>query len=86
MPNVTLRDVPSELHSWLKQRAACSHRSVNKEVISLLEEVRGRADPPLARVTAQDIMEISRRAAALAIQDRRSDDEILGYGDNGLPN
>ncbi len=85
MPNVTLRDVPAELHSWLKQRAASRHRSVNKEVIALLEEVRGDAAAPVARATARDIMEIARRAAALPVQDRRSDDEILGYGENGLP-
>lgn len=85
MPNVTLRDVPTDLHAWLKQRAASHHRSVNKEVIALLENVRGGAGPKARRTTATEIMEIARRASALPLRDRRSDDEILGYGADGLP-
>jgi ribonuclease VapC len=41
MPNVTLRDVPIDLHSWLKQRAASHHRSVNKEVITARLGIEG---------------------------------------------
>ena len=85
MPNVTLRDVPDDLHSWLKQRAASHHRSVNKEVIALLEGVRGSGGLPPRRASAEEIMEIGRRAAALPLRDRRSEDDILGYGNNGLP-
>ena len=85
MPNVTLRDVPTDLHSWIKQRAVSRHRSVNKEVIALLEEVRGDAASPASRATPEDIMEISRRAAALTVRDQRGEDEILGYGNNGMP-
>lgn len=85
MPNVTLRDVPADLHSWLKQRAASHHRSVNKEVITLLEDVRGGTDPAVRRANAEEIMEIARRASALPLRDRRSEDEILGYGSDGLP-
>jgi plasmid stability protein len=85
MPSVTLRDVPDDLHSWLKQRAASHHRSVNKEVIALLEGVRGGGGPPPRPASAEEIMEIGRRAAALPLRDRRSEDEILGYSSNGLP-
>jgi plasmid stability protein len=85
MPNVTLRDVPADLHSWLKQRAVSHHRSVNKEVIALLEDVRGGAGPADRRASAEEIMEIARRASALPLRDRRSEDEILGYGNDGLP-
>jgi plasmid stability protein len=85
MPNVTLRDVPVGLHSWLKQRAASHHRSVNKEVIALLEEVRDGGTLPAGRASAEEIMDIARRAAALPVQDRRSEDEILGYGSAGVP-
>ena len=85
MPNVTLRDVPADLHSWLKQRAASHHRSVNKEVIALLEDVRGGTGPAARRANAEEIMDIARRASALPVRDRRSEDEILGYGSDGLP-
>ena len=85
MPNVTLRDVPADLHHWLKQRAASHHRSVNKEVIALLEDELGGGGAPPIRASAEEIMEIGRRAAALPRRDRRSEDEILGYSNNGLP-
>jgi plasmid stability protein len=84
MPNVTLRDVPIELHSWLEQRAASHRRSVNKEVIALLEEVRDGGTLPAGRASAEEIMDIARRAAALPVQDRRSEDEILGYRSDGV--
>lgn len=85
MPNVTLRDVPADLHYWLKQRAASHHRSVNKEVIALLEDVRGGTGPAARRANAAEIMEIARRASELPLRDRRSEEEILGYGNDGLP-
>ena len=85
MPNVTLRDVPADLHYWLKQRAAFHHRSVNKEVIALLEAVRGGTGPAARRASAAEIMDIARRASELPLRDRRSEEEILGYGNDGLP-
>jgi hypothetical protein len=37
MSNIVVRDVPEELHASLKQQAKAHHRSVNKEVLSLIE-------------------------------------------------
>lgn len=85
MPNLTLRNVPADLHSWLRQRAAAHHRSVNKEVIALLEDVRGEAGPATRRASTEEVIEIARRASALPVRDRRSEGEILGYGVDGLP-
>jgi plasmid stability protein len=85
MPNVTLRDVPAELHHWLKQRAADHHRSVNKDVIALLDGTRKGTTSPAPRATFEDIMAISHRAARLPVRDRRSEDEILGYDRDGIP-
>lgn len=66
--------------------AKAHHRSVNKQVIVLLEALRGRSE---AGLSADDkfnrLMEISRRCAALPILDHRSEDEILGYDENGIP-
>ena len=64
---------------------ASHHRSVNKEVIALLEDVRGGTGPAARRANAEEIMEIARRASALPLRDRRGEDEILGYGSDGLP-
>jgi antitoxin VapB len=83
---MTLRDVPEDLHAWLKQQAEAHHRSVNKEVIALLESLRIRPQPALTPEEKRArIEEISRRCAALPILDARSEDDILGYDENGIP-
>jgi len=38
MPGLLIRDIPDELHARLKQQAVQHHRSMNKEVIALLEQ------------------------------------------------
>jgi plasmid stability protein len=37
MANVTIRNVPEELHAALKERARRNRRSLNEEVLALLE-------------------------------------------------
>jgi plasmid stability protein len=37
MSNIVVRDVPEALHSSLKRQAKRHHRSVTKEVVSLIE-------------------------------------------------
>jgi len=88
MPTITLRDVPDDLHQRLKQQAKTHHRSVNTEVIVLLETIlRKPVNPteptPQERLSA--MMEISRHCAALPELDPRSANEIVGYDENGLP-
>ncbi len=38
MAGLVIRDIPEQLHARLKQQAAQHHRSMNKEVITLLEQ------------------------------------------------
>jgi plasmid stability protein len=49
MASVLIKNLPDELHRRLKQRAERHHRSLNKEVIALIEATLGRQpaqDPP----------------------------------------
>ena len=86
MATLTLRDVPDDLHDWLKRQAEAHHRSVNKEVLALLESLRGQPGAAWsAEERYQRLMEISRSNAELPILDTRSEDEILGYDENGVP-
>ena len=85
MATMTLRDVPDELHSWLKQQAEAHHRSVNKEVIAVLDSLRRQNVLPQARPTVEEIMAIAHRFSSLPALDDRSDDEIVGYDENGIP-
>jgi plasmid stability protein len=85
MPDLTLRDVPRELHRWLKQQAEAHHRSVNKEVVALLEDLRAGTPPPARKPSVEALKEISRQCAALPDLDQRSPEEIIGYDERGLP-
>ena len=47
MPGLMIRDLPSELHKLLKERAAAHRRSLSQEAIVVLEEaLRDAAGPP----------------------------------------
>jgi antitoxin VapB len=56
--------------------------AVLNSVRDRLERVRRERG---GRSLADELDEIALRCAALPALDRRSDDEILGYGDDGLP-
>lgn len=87
MNQITLRNVPEELHLWLKQQAASHRRSVNQEIITLLNAARSRpaaADSTPAEKRAR-IRRIAQRTAELQVIDTRSEEDILGSGPDGLP-
>ena len=80
MANLTIRDVSDDLHRWLREQAATHRRSLNKEVIVLLEALR--RSPYAARDSGkrlEGIRDIARRSVKLRIRDTRSEEEILGY-------
>lgn len=88
MPTLTLRDVPGDLHQWLKQQAEAHRRSLNQEVILQLDALRSRpggsadADP---QARLRRIRAIAKRAARMPVLDTRSEAEILGLGPDGVP-
>ncbi len=47
MPNLSLKNVPRDLHRKLKERARRNHRSLNAEILSALEQAIAprRIDP-----------------------------------------
>ena len=89
MRTITLR-LPEALQARLQSVAAANHRSVNKQATVLLEQALQTA--PVATQTPQNaqtryaaLMAIVQKARTEPVLDSRSDDEIMGYGDNGLP-
>ena len=56
--------------------------AVIKALGDRLERVRRERT---ARSLADDLMEIAHHCPSLPVQDTRSEDEILGYDENGLP-
>lgn len=57
---MTLKNVPDELHEGLKRRAQAHHRSLNGEILSILENAAG-----LAGTRHPDAEGILRRVDAL---------------------
>lgn len=91
MTALTLR-LPETLQNRLKHSAQIHHRSVNKQAVVLLEQALS-AQPVVPATVPADVfnqrvaalMAIGKSFAALPVVDTRTDDEILGYDDYGLP-
>ncbi len=88
MSTITLR-LPERLQTRLQSVALANHRSVNKQVAVLLEQALEAAQPaePSFDATARydSLMAIGRQYSALPVLDTRSDNDLLGYNEHGLP-
>ena len=71
-----------------RELADITGASMTQAVITALEEQLKREKGKFRSQNQleDDLMAISKRCAALPVQDDRSCDEILGYDDHGLPN
>lgn len=66
--NLSVKNVPEELAELLRQRAARNRRSLQRELLSILEAAVGRgigtsapSAPPRAALTIDELAEISQR-------------------------
>jgi plasmid stability protein len=55
MANLTVKGIPDELHAQIKRRAGENHRSMNREILQILEEAMERA--PQTRPDAEEILQ-----------------------------
>ena len=97
MSNLLIRDLPEDLHRWLRQDAQANHRSANRHAIALLDSVRQRTGDSSARPTTAErdeayavlrvkLAELHKQMAALpTINTHLTDDEIIGYDEHGAP-
>ena len=87
MNTITLR-LPDVLQARLQSAAVANHRSVNKQATVLLEQAL-QVTP--SNINADDktrfdaLMAIVQKARTEPVLDTRSDNDIMGYDDNGLP-
>ncbi len=69
-----------------RELAATTGESLTEAVLNALRErlrrERGRVRGPKLQ---HELRAIRKRCAGLRVRDRRSEDEILGYGDDGVP-
>jgi len=70
--NLSVKNVPEELAELLRRRAAANHRSLQKELLSILETAAGRSTgshgagaPPKAKRDALTIEQVAERARKL---------------------
>ena len=95
MSNLLIRDLPEDLHRWLRQDAEANHRSANRHAIALLESVR-RAPSAVANAHTADPVKLAALRAKLAqfhkqmaahptINQHLTDNEIIGYDEHGAP-
>ena len=67
--NLSVKNVPDDLAELLRRRAAANHRSLQRELLSILEAAVGRsagragaeAALPRAAITIDELAEISRK-------------------------
>jgi plasmid stability protein len=57
---LTVKNVPVDLAKRLKQRAARNHRSLQGELMAILQEA-GREEEPVGYLTLDDIAELAKR-------------------------
>lgn len=85
MPTLVLRNVPDHLHQKLKAVAAAHHRSMTQEAIATLSSGLG-VPPAAARPSAAATLAWLRREVWPTVRPAVvSDEQLLGYGDDGLP-
>ncbi len=87
MNTITLR-LPDVLQARLQSAAAANHRSVNKQATVLLEQALQVTPSNInadAKTQFDALMVIVQKARAEPVLDTRTDNEIIGYDNNGLP-
>lgn len=66
-----------------RELAKATGESITDAVIKALEERLARLPEPRTQARLEKIRAIQNRVAVLPVLDHRSDDEILGYDDQG---
>ena len=83
MSSITIRDLPPELHEELKERAKRNRRSLNSEIVSIIEDsIKTRVRPSNEEILAR-ADEMRARMKRLGIT--FTDEEITRYKNMGRP-
>lgn len=80
--NIKDEAVADAARELARRRGTTVTRAVGDAVAEALQREKARARP---QGLAEDILAIARHCQALPLLDARSEDEILGYGPDGVP-
>jgi plasmid stability protein len=78
MATVTVKNIPDELYERLKALAKVNHRSINGEIITIIERSVGRSPEEVA-----EILERTRQIRELTAHYVITDDEITRMKNEG---
>jgi plasmid stability protein len=78
MAAVTVKNIPNELYERLRALAKINHRSINGEIIAIIERSVGRSPEEVA-----EILERTRRIRELTAHYVITDDEITRMKNEG---
>ena len=80
-----IKQIPADLKQYWAEEAKRHDRSMNREVLRVLEEERARRQAAHASVKDMDgILEAARRLQSFAVLDDRPIDDLL-YDKEGMP-
>jgi len=68
-----------------REVAKATGETLTAAVVQSLRERLARVRRVRGRPLREELLAIGRRCARLSVRDQRSDDEIVGYDDRGLP-
>lgn len=85
MSEIFIKQIPEDLKRFWSSEAKRNSRSMNKEMIRLLEDERARREAgPRPKKSLEAIMAAARQVQSFAVTDNRPVDEIL-YDAEGMP-
>jgi plasmid stability protein len=85
MATLVVRNIPDDLMNRLKARAMAHRRSMTQEAILSLEAALDADATPATRPSVEETLDWLRREVwTLPVLDARSEDEILGYNEQGI--
>ncbi len=68
MPAIVVRDLPPAIHQKLKQQAERNHRSMNREIIAVLEREMNAPRPVELPAPVKSLVPVDGRSIADAIR------------------
>jgi len=80
---LNIKDPETDLYA--RRLAKLTGRSITESVKLAVKEQVAREERRQGKASFDHLMAIAERAAARPILDSRSDDEILGYDEHGIP-
>ncbi len=85
MATLILRNVPDDIYHSIKKTADEHHRSTAEEAIVMLKDALACESPTAPKPTWEEFAAEMKEFCDKLPADNRTSNEIIGYGEHGLP-